>query len=297
VNQTSLERLESCARDLREHHPSGTPDVDFISFGLATEYLRASVGNEWTNQMVFGQHPTVSRDCRAGRGFMRAEAESAEQAYRNQQRTLRLAELLFNLQDVEGIDARLEDLRLGRVESTYSELEGGAFLRRRGVEFRYVTPSGTKGSDYDAEIPLPGGIKVNCEMKCKAEQTQLSDGAIRNPLQAARSQLPSGEPGLVFFKVPEAWIFQAEVAVVLPGIIDSFLRGTSRVTAVFVAWEEQHLEPEGGALIVYKFRIERGVPPKKVDSAVDQLLTGLAGPLTANWISFRLIAHNAMRNH
>src|SRR4051794_31819208 len=96
VNQTSLERLESCARDLCEHHPSGRPDVDFISFGLATEYLRAFVGNEWTNQMVFGQHPTVSRDYRAGRGFMRAEAESAEEAYRNQQRTLRLAELLFN---------------------------------------------------------------------------------------------------------------------------------------------------------------------------------------------------------
>jgi hypothetical protein len=296
LNRTTAERLESCARDLREHHPSGTPDVDFISFGLATEYLRAFVDNEWTNQMIFGQHPTVSRDYRSGRGFMRAEAESAAEAYRNQQRTLRLAELLFNLQDVEGIDARVEDLRLGRVESTYSELEGGAFLKQRGVQFRYVTPSGTKGSDYDAEIPLPSGTKVNCEMKCKAEQTQLSDGAVRNPLQAARSQLPSGEPGLVFFKVPEAWIFQAEVAAVLPRIIDSFLRSTSRVTAVLVAWEEQHLQPAGGALILYKFRIERGVPAKQVDSVVDQLLTGFAGPLAANWISFRLIAHNAMRN-
>jgi hypothetical protein len=296
VNRTTVERLKSCARVLREHHPSGIPDVDFITFGLATEYLRAFVGNEWTNQMVFGQHPTVSRDYRPGRGFMRAEAtENAEEAYRNQERTLRLAELLFNLQEIEGIDTRLEDLRLGRIESTYLELEAGAFLKQRGVQFRYVIPSGIKGSDYDAEIPLASGIKVNCEMKCKAEQTQLGDGAVRNPLEAARSQLPSGEPGLVFFKVPEAWVFQAEAAAVFPKIIDSFLRNTSRVTAVLVAWEEQHLQPGDGALILYKFRIERGTPPKKVNSAVDQLLSSLNGPSTDQWTSFRLIAHNAMR--
>jgi hypothetical protein len=204
MNRTTVETLESCARDLRGHHPSGTPDVDFVTFGLATEYLRAFVDNEWTNQMVFGQHPAVSRDYRPGRAFMRAEAEDAEAAYRNQQRTLRIAELLFNLQDVEGIDARLENLRVGRVESTYSELEGGAFLKQRGVQFRYLCPSGRRGADYDAEIPLARGMKVNCEMKCKAEQTELSDGAVRSPLQAARRQLPSGEPGLLFFKVPEA---------------------------------------------------------------------------------------------
>jgi hypothetical protein len=226
---------------LRERHPAGAADADFVTFGMATEYLRAFVDNEWLNQMIFSQHPTVSRSNRTGRAFMRAEPTEADERFRNQQRTLRIAELLFNLQNVEGIDARLEDLRLGRVESTFAELEAGAFLRRRGVRFRYINPSGTKGADYDAEIPLHETIKVNCEMKSKTEGTDLGEGAIRNPLQAARKQLPANEPGLVFLKVPEPWVQQPEEARILPTIIDAFLRGTSRVTAVVLRWEEQQL--------------------------------------------------------
>ena len=94
--------------------PSGAADADFVTFGMATEYLGAVVDNEWTNQTVFGQHPTVSRSNRTGRAFMRAEPTEADERFRNQERTLRIAELLFNLQNVEGIDARLEDLRFGR---------------------------------------------------------------------------------------------------------------------------------------------------------------------------------------
>ena len=192
MKQTTTESLTGCARFLRAHQPSGAADADFVTFGMATEYLRAFVDNEWTNQMVFGQNPTVSRSNRKGRAFMRAEATEAEERFRDQQRTLRIAELLFNLQNVEGIDARLEDLRLGGRESTFAELEAGAFLRRRAVPFRYINPSGTKGADYDAEIPLPEKIKVNCEMKSKIEGTDLSEGAVRNPLQNAHKQLPPG---------------------------------------------------------------------------------------------------------
>jgi len=296
VRRTTTESLRGCARSLREHHPSGAPDADFVTFGMATEYLRGFVDNEWTNQLVFGEHPTVARSNRPGRAFMRAEARAADERYRNQQRTLRIAELLFNLQDVDGIDAKVEALRSGNVESTYSELEAGAFLLRRAVQFRYVTPSGTKGSDYDAELPLPEAAKVNCEMKCKVEGTDLGEGAVRNPLQAARKQLPPGEPGLVFLKVPEAWVYQPETPQVIPTTIDAFLRSTSRVVAVVLRWEEQHLQgPDGGALILYRFRLERGTPPKPVAPSVEALLTSLAGPGTAGWVSFRAIAEEAMQ--
>ena len=294
MKQTTTESLTGCARFLRERGPSGAADADFVRFGMATQYLRAFVDSEWTNQMVFGQHPTVSRNNRKGRVFMRAEPMEAEERFRSQERTVRIAELLFNLQNVEGIDARLEDLRLGRVESTFAELEAGAFLRRRGVRFRYINPSGTKGADYDAEIPLHEKIKVNCEMKSKTEGTDLSEGAVRNPLQNARKQLPPGEPGLVFLKVPEPWVQQPEAARILPTTIDNFLRSTSRVTAVVLRWEEQQLVRSGGALILYKFRLERGSPPKVVAPPVERLLTVLTGPATAEWVSFRAIAEQAM---
>lgn len=246
MNRTTINRLAGCARLLRDHHPTGAPNADYVTFGLATEYLRAFVDNEWTNQMVFGEHPTVARSSRAGRTFMRADGTAADEHYRNQQRTLRIAELLFNLQDVEGIDARLEQLRSGNVESTYAELEAGAFLLQRAMQFRYVNPSGIKGADYDAEIQLTDGIKVNCEMKCKAEGTDLGEGAVRNPLQAARNQLAPDEPGLLFLKVPEAWVCQPESIQVVPTAIDTFLRGTSRVVAVVLRWEEQQAPPGCG---------------------------------------------------
>jgi hypothetical protein len=294
VQQTTTETLTGCARFLREGHPSGAGDADFVRFGMATAYLRAVVDNEWTNQMVFGQNPTVSRSNRKGRVFIRAEPIEADERFRNQERTVRIAELLFNLQNVEGIDARLEDLRLGKVESTFAELEAGGFLRRRAVPFRYVNPSGTKGADYDAEIPLDETIKVNCEMKCKMEGTDLSEGAVRNPLQTARKQLPAGEPGFVFLKVPEPWMQQPDAGRILPTTIDAFLRGTSRVTAVVLRWEEQQLLRPDGALILYKFRLERGSPPKVVAPPLEPLLNVLAGPATAAWVSFQAIAEQVM---
>ena len=100
MKQTTTESLTGCARFLRAHQPSGAADIDFVTFGMATEYLRAFVDNEWTNQMVFG-HPIVSRSNRKGREFMRAESTEADERFRNQQRTVRIAELLFNLQNVE----------------------------------------------------------------------------------------------------------------------------------------------------------------------------------------------------
>lgn len=294
MRQTTVESLGGCARFLRDSYSGGQADADFITFGMATEYLRAFVDNEWANQMVFGQHPTVTRANRAGRAFMRAEPEEPEERFRNQQRTLRIAEILFNLQTVEGIDSRLDDLRAGRVESTYSELECGAFLHRRGVRFRYVVPSGVQGADYDAEVILDGGGCLYCEMKCKAEGTGLSEGAVRNPLQTARKQLPPDQPGLVFLKLPEIWLLQEDVAHIVPSTVDAFLRGTSRVVAVVITWEEQRPLPPGGAITLYRFRLERGAAPKAVPEPVVDMLGRLAQPLSATWVSFRGIAEQAV---
>jgi hypothetical protein len=294
MRQTTIESLSGCAKFLRDSYSRGQADADFITFGMATEYLRRFVDNEWTNQMVFGQHPTVSRANRAGRAFMRAEPEEAEERFRNQMRTLRIAEILFNLQAVEGIDSRLDDLRAGMVESTYAELECGAFMHRQGITFRYVVPSGLQGADYDAEIIMDDGGKVYCEMKCKAEETELSKGAVRNPLQTARTQLPQGQAGLVFLKVPERWLRQEQVVQIVPSTIDSFLRATSRVVAVVVRWEAQHLLPSGAAATLYRFRLERGAAPKAVSKPVGRILGVLAGPGLAPWVSFRAIAEQAV---
>lgn len=291
----SLDALRGCTRSIRDQHPESRPDVDFVAFGMATEYLRAVVGNEWTNQMVFSEHPTVSRPHRTGRAFMKADEQEVEHRYRNQERALQIAELLFNLQAIEGIDGRLDDLRSGNIEPTYAELEAGAFLLRRGIPFKYVDLTGVKGLDYDAEIPLPDGAQVNCEMKCKVEGTALTDRTVRNSLDAARRQLPPGEPGIVFLKISEAWVKQPEVVALVPTAINGFLRGTSRVVTVVLRWEEMHVQATGEAVVVYRYRVERGDPPKEVSPPVGSLLDSLTAPATALWVSFRGMAEEAVR--
>lgn len=288
--------LKACAQHVCSLHPTGAPDVDFVTFGMAIEFLRVVIGKDWANQMVFGAHPAVSRRNMAGRAFMRAELTTEAERYRNQERALQIAELLFNLQHVEGIDTRIEELRSGAVESTYAELETGSFLLERGVPLRYVTPAGAKGADYDAEVPIEGGGKLNCEMKCKVESTVLTESAVRNPLQHARKQVPGGEPALVFLKIPEQWARHPEAALVILPAITGFLRGTSRVVAVVVCYEEQHVLAGGGALTIYRFRLERDNPPKAVAPAVDRVLKALVGPLIAPRVSFRAIAATVLAN-
>ncbi len=195
MKQVSIESLKGCARVVRRHSdPEGTADTDYVAFGMAAEYLRAVVGNEWTNQMVFEMHPTVDRANREGREFMRAEGKAAEDRYRLQERTLHLAELLFNLQSVEGIDGRIDNLRVGNLEATYAELEMGAFITSRAVAFKYIDPRGVTGSDFDGLVTLSEGERVNCEMKCKVEGAELSDGAIRNPLAKPARSCPREGP-------------------------------------------------------------------------------------------------------
>jgi hypothetical protein len=217
---------------------------------------------------------------------------------RNALRTVRIAELLFNQQSVDGIDGRLADLQAGKIEATYAELEAASFLLRRGVPFKYVDETYVRGLDYDGQVLLSSGQPVNCEMKCKIESTELSEGTIRNALDAARKQLPAVEPGLVFLKISEPWIRNPAITQLLPTAISNFLRGTARVVAVILQWEQVHsqLGKDSISVILYKYRVERGTPAKSVAPEVGALLTQLSEPGTVAWVSFHSIAAEAVLN-
>jgi hypothetical protein len=128
-------------------------------------------------------------------------------------------------------------------------------------------------------------------MKCKVESTELSDGAIRNAFNTARKQLPSRGLGLVFLKIPESWLHVPTAGTLLSAVINDFLRGTSRVIAVVVRWEEVYLlARETAAAIISKYRVELGTPPKSFSLEVRALLNRLSNPPTAAWIRFKAIA-------
>src|ERR1700686_5479840 len=65
------------------------------------------------------------------------------------------AELLWNLQDIAGIDICIDRLRSGGIEATYAVPDLARMLFCGGLNFPVVEPQHEKGLDGDIEITLP----------------------------------------------------------------------------------------------------------------------------------------------
>ena len=72
-------------------------------------------------------------------------------------RMLDFAEMLFNLQHVDGFDDRINQMRTGQIEATFAEFDFARFLYLHDVAFKFVKPSGAKGEGYDCDIEYADG--------------------------------------------------------------------------------------------------------------------------------------------
>ena len=188
-------------------------DETALRYFLATILLRHYLGSAWCDECVKPQQTDVPRGSRAGRLFLRTDNDASEDGHRHQERVERLAELLYNLQDVQGIAGRRASIQQGAVESTYAELEFAGHFIRREVRARFLDRSGLKGNDYDFDAG-EGSTAVCCEVKTKLESTDLGQNTIINALDTARKQTPADRAAIIGVKIPEPWIR------------DSALRGT-----------------------------------------------------------------------
>jgi len=166
---------------------------------------------------------------------------------RSQEQTFRvvdLAELLFNLQNIEGFDDCISRMRQGVIEPTFAELDLGRMLFLSDVAFRFVKPGGKKGDDYDIEIKLPDWPRVCADAKCKVESTEFSASTVRQALDKARKQFPNNLPSIIFVKVPPNWrSFPVPVSDILADVAREFLRGTGRIVSIkyftsLIAWKD-----------------------------------------------------------
>jgi hypothetical protein len=121
-------------------------------------------------------------------------------------RVVQLAELLYNLQGIPGLDHCLDRMFSGQIEPTVAELDFGMFLRRQGAVFSYVAPTGVKGRDYDVDVLYEGGTVACGDIKCKIEGTDYTESSLLNSLKKAQKQFPSDRPGIIFVKVPQRWV-------------------------------------------------------------------------------------------
>jgi hypothetical protein len=121
-------------------------------------------------------------------------------------RVVQLAEILFNLQGTPGLEHCLGRLFSGQIEPIMAELDFGMFLRRQGVPFSYVAPSGVKSQDYDVDVPYEGGLTACGDIKCKIEGSDYTEATLLNSLRKVRQQLPADRPGIAFVRVPQDWV-------------------------------------------------------------------------------------------
>ncbi|UFZ01514.1 hypothetical protein LQG66_19500 [Bradyrhizobium ontarionense] len=168
---------------------------------LATAVLRLFFGQDWIDQHIIDT-PKAS--------FL-SEIEAPE-ALRERQRMRRiiLAEMLFNLQKVEGFRSVWTKMLNGDVESTYGALEIARMLVTTTTDtklwFRFVPESKIIRRDYDLSIRFSDGVAVRAETKCKMEETEITLRTVQESLSRAKKQLPQHVPGMVFIKIPREWI-------------------------------------------------------------------------------------------
>lgn len=205
------------------------PDVDYfvLSQIVAQKMLYVVFGAEWVNMHIHSKDPPTN--------FFRNRSDGDADRTLGMLRVIHLAEMCFNLQSIAGIRNSLEHIRVGNIESGFSELEVGRLLYANKRDFRFVTPRGRKQDDYDLEIQF-GSTLVAAETKCKIETSQVSESTLVSTLDRARSQLPEGRPGIIFVKLPPTWggaISEDEFTRLLKAASDKFFRkGTKRVVSI-----------------------------------------------------------------
>lgn len=166
-------------------------------------------------------------------GFLKLDFSSD---YNREEKSLRmglLAKMLFNLQDVQGFEHPVTQMRGGKIESGYAELDLGKLLHTYDIEFQFVDPRGrAKGEAFDYQVTYPDGTIVCADAKCKLEGNEPNQVSLGNSLHEAAKQLPKSRPSVILVKVPQHWIETPGFYEKMGDETRRFFRGTRRVVSV-----------------------------------------------------------------
>jgi hypothetical protein len=200
------------------------------AYMAATSLLIEWLGFPWAEREIFLASDTQQ--------FFRFGATSSptHPMYRHFDRVVALADMLYNLQTVDGIAGRVDKIRDDSVETGVAELEGARIIRQSGYPIRFIPESNVR-KVHDLATTV-SGVTIACESKCKLETTQLSAKTVKNTLDDARDQLPRDRPGVVFLKIPEVWKTTVESVEQISTGVRSFLSTTGRVSAVITHQEQ-----------------------------------------------------------
>ncbi|WP_312733617.1 hypothetical protein [Brevundimonas sp.] len=189
----SVALLDAVASDLAKQIPPGTARFNFTMHSVIIRYF---LGDEWFKEHLL---PNARHD-----SFLRPDFEKQDVDPRFSVLTLELAENLLNLQTVQGFRTCLDHMAVRQMQSGLCELQIGHVLRSRGVPFRYVDEG--EPTTVDLILQTQSGDEGLGEIKCKYEGAEYSKKTLRGALERARKQIGKGNEGVVFVKLPSAWL-------------------------------------------------------------------------------------------
>jgi hypothetical protein len=150
-----------------------------------------------------------------------------------------LARRLYQLQSFSWFDSVLDGVRTRELSGAAFELDVLWMLQ---IASRYVATSpesGQKGKDYDA-FALMGKQLVPVEAKAKDDRTPWSAATVIQTIKGAAKQLPKGDVGLLFFRVPTAWVGPHLEATYADTLAEG-TRQTSRIGAIVSVIDKPHM--------------------------------------------------------
>lgn len=263
-------------------------DISGKTCGLVINVLKFFLEDELAKQIILTNNEERNKKSLSVKEYFKTNSSHQADRYKYQFRISKLAEYIFNLQDVQGIDEIIARLSLDTIEATFAELACGAFLYRHSIPFNFVKPEGIKGENYDIEITTPNELQICCEVKSKKEDATLSVKTIKNSLKTAQRQLPNKKPGVIFLKIPEEWVFDSTITETFQSILTEFFRNSNRIVAIIVRWEEQTFFPDDqSGRMVTKFNIEKNKSSSLLTPEINKILELIEGPSNNNqWVDF-----------
>ncbi|MGW0367132.1 hypothetical protein [Streptomyces sp. NPDC002990] len=232
-DQAVSERVQAMLADpFTEGHPGMVTDI------LAEDVLETFFGPEWVAKR-FAQADTRGPD----------DPRWLLPAHRRRE----LARRVYEFQSFPWFQDFLDHTRTNDIASALYEGDVLSALMHLPATVTRNKAKGVKGEDFDVLVEFPGErARVPVEVKNKDDDAAFSETAVRQILKKAATQLPRGEIGWVFLRIPTAWV-GGRLEEEYPEMLHHAVRQTSRIGAVFTAIDKFRLNADRGKVSTSRF--------------------------------------------
>jgi hypothetical protein len=226
----ACEDIVTIRKDLEETFPEISEANR--NYFIGTLVIENNLGTDWTQRHVTGAGPRTPAGV-----YLRSGPKDSLEMHEHYVRTMELARRLFELGQESFYDRLVDNLSQRDLEGAAFEADVVRMLCAGPFVIDLRAERGTKGDDYDIDLWLHDRVWP-IEVKTRAEDVPYSDRALAKTLERARTQLPRGGVGTIFFKVPTHWLAGSLYRRGHADVVQDRIRATTRVQSVILVWDK-----------------------------------------------------------